>query len=52
MDDIKWYFIAIAVIFGGGMAAATVSEYSKSQCKIEYAKSNRTVDEITQVCGR
>lgn len=52
MNELKWYFLAVSVIFGGAMLAAVVSDYSKNQCKIEYAKTTRTVEEIAQVCGR
>jgi hypothetical protein len=48
--EIKWFMIAIAVIFGGGMAAAGVGEYQKGQCKIAYVHSTKTAEEINRIC--
>jgi hypothetical protein len=50
-NELKWFFIAITVIFGIGGIGMAISAYQQSQCKIEYAKTNRTVAEIAQVCS-
>lgn len=48
--EVKWAMIAMAVIFGGGMAAAGIGEYQKGQCKIAYVQSNKTAEEINRIC--
>ncbi len=48
--EIKWFAIAVSVIFGGGMAAAGIGEYQKGQCKIAYVQSNKTAEEINKIC--
>jgi len=48
--EVKWYMIAVATIFGLGMAAATYTEFQKSQCKIAAIQAHMTPDQIEQVC--
>ena len=48
--ELKWPMIAMAVIFGGGMFAASVGEYQKGQCKIAYVQSAKTAEEINRIC--
>lgn len=46
----KWYFIMMAVVMSAIMIGAGVDSWQKSSCKVEYAKSNRTVEEINEIC--
>lgn len=48
--DAKWYFIAIAVIFGAGMAAAAYTEHTESQCKIAALQAKVPAAQIDEVC--
>jgi hypothetical protein len=48
--ETKWFMIAFMVIFSGMFGAAAFSEYSRHQCKMEFAQSTRTVAEIEQIC--
>jgi len=46
----KWYWIAVGLflaIMAGGMV---LSEYQKSECKMDLAKAGRSVEEIQQIC--
>lgn len=48
--DTKWYFIAIAVIFGLGMAASVYADHEKSQCRIAAIQAKIPADQIGVVC--
>lgn len=48
--EIKWAMIAMAVLFGGLVAAGSIGEYQKGQCKIAYVQSNKTAEEINKIC--
>ena len=43
---VKWYFIAIAVVFGLDMAATAYSDHEKSQCRIVAMQNHMPVDQI------
>ena len=50
--ETKW--IAICVI---GLAAAmftplAVTEYTKAQCKVSFAQSDKTAEDIVKICGK
>jgi len=50
--EIKWLMIAWAVImvaFAGSMAYEAKAQ---TECRIAFAQSNKTVDEIKQICGK
>jgi hypothetical protein len=50
--EIKWLMIAWAVImvaFAGSMA---YEAHTRSQCVQAFAQSNKTADEIKQICGK
>jgi hypothetical protein len=49
--DMKWYFIAIAVIFASMFAEQEYDSHYKAQCRIAYSKYNHTPEEINKVCG-
>jgi hypothetical protein len=49
--EIKWMAIAFTVLFGGAMMALGITEYQKGQCKIAYVQSNKTAEEIKNICG-
>lgn len=46
----KWYYVMVAIMFGSLFCGMAVSEWHKSDCKMEYAKSNRTAAEINEIC--
>jgi CHASE1-domain containing sensor protein len=49
-NDSKWFMIMIMVLFVGMFTAGTVGEYTRHQCKMTLAQSNRTVEEIEKIC--
>ena len=49
--DAKWYFIAIAVIFGFGMVASAYSAHEKAKCRITAIEAKMPVDQIEKVCS-
>ena len=49
--EVKWFMIAIAVIFGMMFAGMGIDQYSKSQCRIEAIKAGVEADKINQACG-
>lgn len=48
--DTKWIAIMMVGIIGFGMLAESVSTYTKGQCKLAYAQSEKTADEINKIC--
>ena len=50
--ETNWAMIALAILFGGAMTGAVVSEYQKGQCKIAYVQSTKTSEEISKICGK
>ena len=46
----KWYFIMVAVVMGFMLSGVAISEWQSKNCKMEYAKSNRTAAEINEIC--
>lgn len=49
-DEVKWYFIAIAVIFGLGVIGMAYTEHGKQECKIAALEAHLTPDEVEKVC--
>ena len=48
--EIKWFVIMAAILFGSLSCGMAIDEWHKSDCKIEYAKSNRSAAEIREIC--
>ena len=46
----KWTTICIIGFVVAMVAPLAISEHSKNQCKIAYAQSSKTVQEIAEVC--
>ena len=49
--EVKWFAIAMAVIFGLMFVGMGVEQYTKSQCRIEAIKAGVEADKISQACG-
>ena len=50
--EYKWFCIMVAVAAIAGFSGMAVDRYSVSQCKVSYISSNKTADEILQICGK
>lgn len=50
--DLKWLLIAWAVIMTGMFAGMSYEAKTKAECRIAFAQSNKTVDEIVKLCGK
>jgi hypothetical protein len=48
--DMKWVALAFFFVLGVPMAGLALSEYQKSQCRIEAIRANMEPDKIAQVC--
>jgi hypothetical protein len=48
--EYKWYCIMVAIAVMAMMGGAAVDSWQKNSCKMEYAKTTRTVEEINQIC--
>ena len=46
----KWIAIMAIGMFAAMFAGIGLSEYSMSKCKIAYVQSNKTADEIKNIC--
>jgi hypothetical protein len=50
--EIKWWAPAWAVIMAAMFAGMGYEAKTKSDCRIAFAQSNKTVDEIVKLCGK
>jgi len=50
--EAKWFAISIAVVFAAMFASIGVEEYQKGQCKLAYAWSGKSADEIIKICSK
>lgn len=50
--EMKWLAILVIGVFSGLFTAIAVDKYSENQCKIAYAASNKTAEDIVKLCGR
>jgi hypothetical protein len=46
----KWFSILMIGLVFGMFSPVIVSEYGKSQCRIEAIKANKSAEEIKQIC--
>lgn len=52
MMEMKWYFIAMAMMMVAMFAGLAYDAHTKSNCALAYATSNWTAAEIQKICGR
>jgi hypothetical protein len=50
--DIKWLMIAWATIMVAVMAGGAYEAKTKADCLTAFAQSNKTADEIKNICGK
>lgn len=50
--EVKWFAIIMIVLFGGMFAGLGYEAKTKTDCRISFAQSNKTVDEIVKLCGK
>ena len=50
--EMKWLMIAWAVIMGTLFAGMAYEAKVRTECRIAFAQSNKTVDEIVKLCGK
>lgn len=50
--EMKWYAIVMIALFVSMGINEGVKEYQQGQCKIAYAATNHSADEIAKVCGK
>jgi hypothetical protein len=48
--DMKWFAIVMIFIIGIPMAGLALEKYTVNQCRIAYASTNHTAEEIAKVC--
>lgn len=48
--EMKWLMIAWATIMIGMFADASYEAKTKTDCRVAFAQSNKTVEEIKQIC--
>lgn len=49
-NDVKWIMIGFALIVSAMFGGAALITYNQSQCRIAYAQSDKTAEEISKVC--
>lgn len=49
-SDFKWLMIGMIGIITGASLGPAVAHYSVTQCKVSFAQTNRTADEIKKLC--
>lgn len=50
--EMKWYAITMVALFASLGISEGVKEYQQGQCKVAYATTNHTAEEIAKVCGK
>ena len=50
--EMKWLMVAWAVIMTGMFAGLGYEAHTKVECRMAFAQSNKTVDEIVKLCGK
>lgn len=50
--EMKWLMVAWAVIMTGMFAGMSYEAKVKADCRVSFAQSNKTVDEIVKLCGK
>ena len=50
--EMKWLMIAWAVIMAAMFAGMSYEAKTKADCRISFAQSNKTVEEIVKLCGK
>jgi hypothetical protein len=50
--EIKWTIIGCAIIIIAISVDHSVTEISVDKCKVQYAQSNRSAEEILKICKR
>lgn len=48
--EMKWLMIAWATIMIGMFAGSSYEAKTKADCRVAFAQSNKTVEEIKQIC--
>lgn len=48
----KWLSICICVVALGMFAPLMIDSYTRNQCKLGYAQSDKTAEEIIKICGK
>lgn len=48
--ETKWLAIMMIGIMSAGFGGMAVESYASNQCKLAYAQSDKTADEILKVC--
>lgn len=49
-SEVKWYFIALAVIFGLGAIGVAYSEHGKQQCRIAAIEARLLPADVEKIC--
>ena len=50
--ELKWLMIAWAAIMIGLVAGGVFESKARTDCRTAFAQSNKTADEIQQICGK
>lgn len=50
--EIKWLMVAWAVIMTGMFAGMSYEAKTRADCRVAFAQSNKTADEIVKLCGK
>ena len=50
--EMKWLAIMTLGIFSALFTTVAVEKYSNGQCKIAYAASSKSAEDIVKLCGR
>jgi len=50
--DMKWVVILCVIFIGTPLVGLAVSDYNRSQCRLEAIKAAMPADDIRKVCGK
>jgi hypothetical protein len=50
--EVKWIVICVIAFAAAMVTPVTITEYSRAQCKIAYATSQLSAEDVIKVCGK
>jgi len=51
-NDMKWVVVLMMAFIGMPLFGLALSDYHRSQCRLEAIKAHMPADDVTKVCGK
>ncbi len=50
MEEVKWFAIAVIVLFGSMFAGLSLEKYQVNQCRISSVQAGKSAEDIVKIC--